>query len=289
VTTPLLPAFETYLQVELGASPHTRRAYLHTLSRFDDWLKARDQALVLASSTALRSFLVDVSRGVGRATLSRHTAALRSFYRWCVREGHVEHSPAQGLSVPASRGLPKVPSESQCDAVLADVAEPRDLALVELLYGAGLRVSEAAALNWADLDLSSGRVHVRDGKGGKPRVVPLGPPGVQALLRLNEGTADGAVFRNRRGGRLTARSMRRIVRKLGLRAGEGWLHPHALRHGFATHMLDSGADLRSIQEMLGHANLSTTQRYTHVSVASLRRTHRKAHPHGATRDDGESS
>ncbi|TVQ91713.1 MAG: tyrosine recombinase XerC [Deltaproteobacteria bacterium] len=282
----LLLAYRDHLRAERGASQHTERAYLHTLRRLQAWLMDRELSVVHATPVHLRSFLLSVSEGNQSATLARHISALRTFYLWLVREGVIASSPAEGLRTPRiGRHLPHVPSTSACDTLFEQPASARDRALVELLYGAGLRVSEAAALSWEDLDLKRGLVHVREGKGGKPRQVPLTPPAVQALRALSEGRATGAVFRNRRGGRLTDRSMRRIVRKLGLKAGVGGLHPHAFRHAFATHLLDGGADLRAVQEMLGHRSLSTTQRYTHVSVRSLRATHRKAHPHGRARDE----
>lgn len=277
----LLGAFEDHLRAERGGSEHTRRAYLGTLRRFAEHL----DEVPLDARTALhcRSFLLAVGRGRKPATVSRHVAALRTFYAWRLREGAVEVSPAQGLRGPkVGRSLPHVPSEVALSEVLEGPTSVRDRALLELLYGGGLRVSEASAMDWADLDLDGSSARIRSGKGGRARQVVLGPPAVRALRMLRDVGVDGAVFRNARGGRLSTRSMRRIVRKAGLMVGEGGLHPHALRHAFATHLLDHGADLRGIQELLGHASLSTTQRYTHVSTAALRDVHRKAHPHGAS-------
>jgi integrase/recombinase XerC len=277
----LVQAFDDWLRAEEGASPHTRRAYGGTLERLRVFLAERDRGLDAARSVDLRGFLVQVGAGRSAATIGRHVAALRTFYRWRLREGAVEDSPASEIRAPrVGRQLPRVPSEAATAAVFDVPATPRDAALAELLYGGGLRVSEAAALDWADLDLAEGLVHIRRGKGGKPRQVPLGPPAIRALSLLREPGVSGAVFRNQRGGRLTDRSMRRVVRKLGLDAAVGGLHPHALRHAFATHLLDGGADLRAIQEMLGHETLSTTQKYTHVSTRALREVHRRAHPHG---------
>lgn len=286
--TELLAAFDTWLRVEQGCSAHTRRAYGHTLTRLGEHLG--DVALDQARTVQLRTFLLGVSQGRKPATVGRHVAALRTFYRWRLREGAIEVSPAEGLRAPkVGRTLPRVPGQAATHEVLHTLAEARDLALVEVLYGAGLRVGEAEALDWGDLDLEQGVVHVRQGKGGKPRQVPLGPPGCAALRRLRDAGSEGPVFRNTRGGRLSSRSMRRIVRKLGLQAGAGGLHPHALRHAFATHLLDNGADLRAIQEMLGHRSLSTTQKYTHVSTAALRDVHRRAHPHGQADGGGDES
>ena len=165
--------------------------------------------------------------------------------------------------------------------------KPRDQAILEVLYGAGLRVSELCALDMADLALGEATIRVRHGKGQRERRVPIGPPGVQALdaWLLERGGEPGPVFLNARGARLTDRSVRRIVQREGSRSGWPGAYPHALRHAFATHLLDGGADLRSIQELLGHRSLSTTQRYTQVSVNALLETHRRAHPHGASQDD----
>jgi integrase/recombinase XerC len=288
MTHPLLERFDDWLSAERGASPHTRRAYRHTLQRLVDEL-GEGVDLDSLCAEALRHVLRRIETGRAPATRSRHRAALRTFFAWRAREiGRADGSPAHGLRGPRSgRPLPRVPSEPAAEAACESAVSPRDRALVELLYGSGLRVSEAAALDWADLDLSEGTVEVRRGKGGKARRVPLPGEALRALRRLREGAADGPVFRNRRGGRLSDRSMRRIVRRQGLQAGVGGLHPHALRHACATHLLDRGADLRSIQEILGHRNLSTTQRYTHVSRAGLREVHRRAHPHGGGSGDDD--
>jgi site-specific recombinase XerD len=161
----------------------------------------------------------------------------------------------------------------------------RDAALLEVGYGGGLRVSELAALDVADVDLEESLVRVRSGKGRKSRVVPIGPPAVAAVRawRVAAGIAEGALFRNVRGGRLTVRGLYDIVRAAGTANGVAAVHPHALRHSFATHLLGGGADVRSIQEMLGHASLSTTQRYTQVELDQLRRAHRDAHPRARRR------
>ncbi|MFK7930467.1 MAG: tyrosine recombinase XerC [Myxococcota bacterium] len=280
--------FDDWLRVEQGCSEHTRRAYRYTLAQWQTALD--DTPLDQATALQVRGFLMVMGKGKKPATLGRHVAALRTFYRWRLREGGVSVSPAEGIRAPkVGRTLPRVPGQAATADVLDAPGEARDIALLELLYGAGLRVGEAEALDWEDVDLDVGLVRVRQGKGGKPRQVPLGPPGCEALKRLRDPGVTGALFRNQRGGRLSGRSMRRIVRTLGLRAGVGGLHPHALRHAFATHLLDGGADLRGIQELLGHRSLSTTQRYTHVSTAALRDVHRKAHPHGGKTSDSEGS
>lgn len=276
----LIHRFDDYLRVELGSSTHTRRAYGATIRRFA--AQQPQQPLDTRTLADCRRFVMVVSNGRKAATIARHVAALRTFYRWRVREGYIPSSPADSLRGPkVGRGLPFVPSESGMEDVASVNASHRDLALVEVLYGGGIRVSEAEALDWSDIDLDNGALHIHSGKGGKPRLVVLGPPAVEVLRRLQDGRLDGPVFRNQKGGRLSSRSIRRVIRKLGLRAGQAGLHPHALRHAFATHLLDNGADLRGIQELLGHSSLSTTQRYTHVSMSALREVHRKAHPHGS--------
>jgi len=283
--------FLAHLRSERGASPHTLRAYDHTLERLEAHLAEAGLDYLGAGAKALRGFLFQVGRGRSSSTLARHVAAIRTFYRWLAREGHVEDGRSEWLQPPrVGQHLPRVATVEEAGRLFEETpigpAALRDRALIEVLYGAGLRVGEAAALDRRDVDLRAGRIRVRHGKGDKERRVPLGPPGVAAVWAYVEATPEGgpALFLNQRGGRLTTRSMHRIVRKRGLRADLAGLHPHALRHSFATHLLDGGADLRAIQELLGHASLSTTQRYTRVSVDALLDTYRRAHPHA---DEGE--
>ena len=286
--------FVDYMRVERGCSKHTVRAYRYTLGRLAEEQLSRGVTLVQTDRVALRSFLFRVGHGQSNATLSRHIATLRTFFQWMLREEHINVSPACDLRPPkVGRRLPHVLSVEQADRLFDQPAETRkdlrDRALVELLYGAGIRVGEASALNVDDLDFEQGLVRVRHGKGGKERIVPMGAAAVRALSDMIDawGLDDGHLFPNARGGRLSTRSMRRIVKEEGLKSGRNGLHPHALRHSFATHMLDGGADLRGIQELLGHESLATTQRYTHVSVESLLKVHRNAHPHGRKRKPQE--
>ncbi len=283
--------FIEHLRVERGASAHTLRAYGRTLRELGQHLAAEGRTFADARKVDLRAFLFRVGRGRSSATIARHMAALRTFYRWLLQTGTVERSVADGLQPPRiGRRLPRVLSEPQADWLL-DEAQPlsaRDRAILEVLYGAGIRVGELCALDVGDVDLKTGIVRVRRGKGGKERRVPMGPPAVEALAAwLDErgASAEVALFLNARGARISDRSVRRMVDKAGLASGVPGLHPHALRHSFATHLLDAGADLRGIQELLGHSSLSTTQRYTHVSVKGLLDTHRKAHPHARRRGD----
>ena len=290
----LLNRFTDYVRVERGGSPHTIRAYRHTLVRLEETLAQRDLGYAEADRLSLRSFLFRVGNNKASSTISRHVAALRTFFEWMLREEHITTSPASDLQPPkVGRRLPHMLSVEQADRLFIDEDQSRydvrDRALLEVLYGSGLRVGEASAIDLPDLDLREGLIRVRHGKGRKDRVVPMGPAAVAALHNLIDtwDVTEGPVFLNSRGGRLGTRSMRRIVKAKGITAGRPGLHPHALRHSFATHMLDAGADLRGIQELLGHESLATTQRYTHVSMESLLKVHRQAHPHGRRRKSDE--
>jgi len=221
-------------------------------------------------------------------------AAYRTFYRWALREGFLEASPAERLASPKSAH--RVPRFLDLPEVLDVVERPvqegwlqlRNKALLELAYGAGLRVSELADLNRADVDLVERLVDVRSGKGRKQRLVPFGPPAADALsawIQSSSGEHE-ALFLNYRGQRLSVRSMHRIVRDSGVKNGLSDVHPHALRHTCATHMLAGGADLRAIQEQLGHASLSTTQRYAHVSAQQLVDVYRSSHPRASAEFSG---
>ncbi len=283
----LLSAFEQVMRVERGLRPATRRAYLGSVEGFAAWLGTAEVGLDEARRADVRRWLVEAADGRTATTLARHLAALKAFYGWRRREGAMRIDPTEGIRPPRARKrLPHVAQErALVDALdaLPAVRPSRDVAVMELLYGSGLRVGEASALDVADVDVDRGFVRVRDGKGGKERVVPMGEAAVDAVRRwlIDRPAVDhAALFTNARGGRLSDRSMRRIVGEVGRAFGLPHLHPHALRHSCATHMLDGGADLRGIQEQLGHRSLSTTQRYAHVSVQRLLDAHRRFHPHG---------
>jgi len=293
----LLDAFVTYMRVERGSSAHTLRAYRRTLDRLRAHLEDAGVDYASAARVHLRGFLFTAGRGRAPSTIARHVAAMRTFYRWMAREKYVDTAVAQALQPPSvGRRLPHFLSVERAEEVLSDQhpLTRRDRAVLEVLYGAGLRVGEVEGLDVEDIDPHSGFVRVRRGKGGKERRVPLGQPALLAVqdLLVNEGRSTGALFLNARGGRLSDRSIRRIVARAGKLAGEAGLHPHALRHSFATHLLGAGADLRGIQELLGHASLGTTQRYTHVSIDGLLNVYRNAHPHARDRvapdDDSKS-
>ncbi len=289
----LLDGFEDHLRAERGASPHTLRAYRRDLERLQESLAARDRTLLDAALPDLRRHLAMLARAApSAASTRRRQAAYRSFYRWCVLTGRRADSPAERLASPrASLPVPRFLDVVEAQAVVERPAQEgvlrlRNKAVLELLYGAGLRVSEVAALDRRDVDLDERLVRVRQGKGRKERLVPFGPPAVSALRAwLAVAPPDQvALFTTVRHNRCTARTLHRIVRDAGRQHGIADVHPHMLRHSCATHLLGGGADLRAIQEQLGHATLSTTQRYAHVSLEAMIDSYRRAHPRA--RGDG---
>jgi integrase/recombinase XerC len=281
-------SFLEYLGVERGASPHTLRSYATDLTEFTSFLAAEKiDGLASADTRAVRAFLAHLHRRrLSKATIARKLAAVRSCFRFLARRGALEVNPARQVRSPRlGRRLPSVLPKDEATQLLDAVPEPtaagtRDRALLELLYASGLRVAEGCGLDLDDLDEARRTVRVL-GKGDKERVVPVGETALEALdtyLALR-GRQRGPLFLNARGGRLTPRSAHRIVKRLARRAGISQrVTPHTLRHSFATHMLGEGADLRLIQELLGHSRLSTTQRYTHVSPEHLMRVYDAAHP-----------
>lgn len=242
------------------------------------------------STDHVRGYLSEAMKTLSRATVQRRLFAIKAFFRW--RETMAgAASPARALRSPRTqRRLPAILPEDDVRRLIeaesedASPAALRDRAILETLYSSGLRVSELVGLNWRDVDDEVGMVLVRSGKGNKDRMVPIGEPALDALKAWRRAMPkawelDGPVITNLRGGRLTTRAVENILARRILAAGLGTsITPHGLRHCFATHMLNSGADLRSIQEMLGHASLATTQRYTHVSINRLKEVYRRAHP-----------
>jgi integrase/recombinase XerC len=293
--SPEVERFLRYLETERRASAHTRRAYRHDLEQYARFLGGRGQGLVPSSPGLVRAFLVDAAGTAGPGSLARKLSAVRSLYRFLVREGVAAGNPARTVASPRQpRNLPEVLTEGEAAALVESPARAtplalRDRAFLELLYASGLRVSELTGLDLGDVDLPQGLVRVL-GKGRKERVVPFGQAAAAALRRyLAEGRPAlgcgrqprraGALFLNRRGGRLTGRSVARRIEGWTLAAGlPRHVHPHVLRHCFATHLLGNGADLRGIQELLGHASLSTTQRYTHLDWKRLAAVYDQAHP-----------
>lgn len=292
----VLPEFTTFLKAERDVSGHTLRAYLGDLRDL-----SRYGAAVGLSSPAdldvnvLRAWLArQYAMGRSRATLARRTAAARTFTRWLHRRGVLASDPGPLLGTPKrTHDLPTVLAQEEAGRLLdkMDVTGPiglRDLAILEVLYGTGMRVSELCGLDVDDVDTGRNTVRVF-GKGGKERTVPLGESALRALgdwLRagrpnLATDASGPALLLGVRGGRLHPTSARRVVHTRIAEVGEmPDLAPHGLRHSAATHLLEGGADLRSVQEILGHASLQTTQLYTHVSVERLKQVHRQAHPRG---------
>jgi integrase/recombinase XerC len=292
-----LEEFTAYLRDERNLSPHTLRAYEREVALFVEFA-AREMGCKeprQASANVVRAYLAHLhSRRLARVSTQRALAALRTYFRFLGREGEVDANPAKVVPTPrAPKRLPDVVTVPQLaellEALPATSAGRRDRAALELLYAAGLRASELVGLDLDDVDLARRLARVI-GKGGKERVVPFGREAENALRlylpdraawRAQPSASSGGepLFVNQRGGRLSDRSLRRILNAAVLRiAMAQHLHPHSLRHAFATHLLEAGMDLRAIQELLGHASLSTTQRYTHLDLAHLMETYTKAHP-----------
>jgi integrase/recombinase XerC len=296
----LIHRYLEHLQGERQLSPQTLRAYEHDLATFFEFLatgflgkeadavRPRD-----VDPLAVRSFLAALTRqGLGKRSQGRTLSAVRSLFRFACREGILEANPAQGVRTPkAPKTLPRHLRPGEVESLIEAPAGEgplvlRDRAILELLYAAGLRVSELVGLDWPDVDLSARMVRVL-GKGSKERMVPFGRPAAVALRgwlgaweTLRTPSDDGQpVFLNHQGTRLTDRSVRRVIdRWVDAAAVARGVHPHTLRHTFATHLLEGGADLRAIQELLGHSSLSTTQKYTHLEVERLLSVYRDAHP-----------
>lgn len=290
-----------YLRLSRRMSEHTIDAYLGDLRALLDYVGLRwdapagqfGQALTQRS---IRSWLADtLARGGARSTIARHTAAIRNFTAWAVREEILASDPAAALTSPrADQRLPTPLDESEArtlinlaraEAVDGTPAQMRAWAILELTYACGLRVSEVCALNVSSLNREALTVRVL-GKGNKERVVPYGPPAREALdhwlvrgrPQLVAQSSGEALFLGDRGGRIDPRVVRSMVHRMAAKAGVHDVAPHGLRHSTATHLLQGGADLRAVQEMLGHASLSTTQRYTHVDTARLSAIYQRAHP-----------
>lgn len=298
--------FVESLTHERRASPHTVRAYQRDLLEFISFIeekagrKARPGDLDIPG---VRGYLASLFGRNSATTIGRKLSSLRSFGAYLVHRGEREDNPARLVSMPRQpRALPTFLSVDEADGLVATPDEGprglRDRAALELLYGGGLRVSELVGLDVDDVDLTEGTVHVRRGKGRKDRIVPVGELAVAALRSYLDARAalrhprtgeqdPAALLLNHRGGRLTTRSVARLVERHASAAGtRARVSPHALRHSCATHMLDSGADLRSIQELLGHASLRTTQRYTHVSIDHLMRVYDDHHPRAHKDSEG---
>lgn len=297
----LIDQYGVYLRVQRNLSPHTLRNYLSDLRQFHQFLLQEGLCLLDGKQLSVRavdrhvvrSYLGALARDRRKSSLGRKLAALKGFFRFLVKEKHVEQNPLSSFSSPKQeRTLPVFLSVDDVFQLLGNVGgidelEVRDRAMLEVLYSTGIRVSELVGLDWSDVDFNLGIIRVL-GKGSKERILPIGKVALGALRdytmeqakKWGRGAKGAApVFLNRRGSRITTRSVARIVEKHLKAAGiTVRLGPHGLRHTFATHLLNSGADLRAIQELLGHASLSTTQRYTHVNLDQLTAVYDKAHP-----------
>jgi integrase/recombinase XerC len=299
---PYIKQFEQYLRVEKNASDHTCRNYLTDLREFDNFLNDRSPsgALLVAAvdNLVIRAYLAQIAKHNKKSSQSRKLSCLRTFFKYLIKEGIISDNPAASVRTPKlEKYLPPHLTVDETFALIdsipaGDVMHARDRAIIEVLYSTGIRVSELVGLNRNDLELNLGILKVQ-GKGKKERIVPIGKKAREALEQYLEKSehlpntrhqdttqaADAAVFLNHSGGRLTARSIARLIDKYIRHCGlQRNISPHSLRHSFATHMLNAGADLRAIQELLGHENLSTTQRYTHLNIDRLMEVYDKAHP-----------
>ncbi|HEU5351984.1 MAG TPA: tyrosine recombinase [Terracidiphilus sp.] len=313
----LLQDYATYLRVEKGLRPLTCEAYLGDLRTFAEFLEQANGVLSRARQQDVTGFLEHLrTHGIESSSTARKLSCLRGFYRWMLLDSRVKHDPTVNIESPkAWKVLPKSLAEPEVTEMLeraalaashprARATELRDRAILELLYAGGLRVSEVTGLSTADLALDAGRVLVR-GKGDKERIVPLGRTAVEALetylregrphlARIGTGKKNGSahvrlqdgtrLFLSLRGMPLTRQWIWHLVKAI-----DGQASPHKLRHSCATHMVDHGADLRSVQTMLGHADISTTQVYTHVALGRLKAVHRQHHPRGRQKPESETA
>ncbi len=293
----LMLDFLAYLELERGLSRNTLEAYRSDLLQFGRFLERREVSVTGASHNDLAAFLTELAGDSAAATLGRKVACLRSFYRHLRREGLIEHDPSADLHGPRkTQRLPRVLTRQEVTRLLREPSgtEPlalRDRALLELMYACGLRVSEVTGLELRDVDVEEGMLCAR-GKGSKERLVPIGRQAIVALEAyvargrpaLLGAKSESKLFVNRRGGGLTRQGLYKIVQGHARGAGlHERMSPHTLRHSFATHLLAGGCDLRSLQEMLGHADLATTQVYTHLSAERLKDAYFSAHPRASSR------
>lgn len=294
-----LSPFLDHLEKERRYSAYTVRNYRQAFEDFWHWMRggaAPGRGFEALTARDIRDFVIESQRRFGRRTLHNHVSGLRSFFRFWLSRGRLARNPFTGVSLPKlEKAIPKFLTEDQALSLLAGPArlldsgsiDPftarRDALVLEVLYGGGLRVSELVGLNYGSVDLEAGCVRVR-GKGGRERICPLGRAAIGALCRFRDehakrtGPSDAVVVTAAHE-RMPVRAVQLLVKRYLAVAGLPMdLSPHKLRHSFATHLLNSGADLRAVQELLGHSNLATTQVYTHTSVARLKEIHAKAHP-----------
>lgn len=289
-----LDLFLDHLRVERGLSPNTLEAYGRDIRRYLVHLKTKSGPVAADRSTVI-GFMLELSRmGIGIRSRARSLSAIKTFYSFLIREGFTSNNPAGDVeSAAIPKYLPHVLSESEVEALLAapDISNPgglRDKAMIELLYATGLRVSELIGLDLSHLNMEAGYLRTM-GKGSKERLVPVGDAALtwigryltEARGRLLKGKSSRKIFLSRRGAGLSRQYFWQVIKSYALQAGIiKSISPHTLRHSFATHLLTHGADLRSVQMMLGHADISTTEIYTHVNRERLRAIHREFHPRG---------
>lgn len=282
-----IESFIDYLSIERGLSPNTLQAYRRDLCQFRDWLK---KEFLQVDSALIGNYLATLrEKGNKSRTLNRKLSVVRMFYKFLYTEGKIDHNPVEGVSSPRlGRKIPSFLSEKEVEALLEtpSVDEQygsRDRAILEVVYGAGLRISELINLNLTDLNLKGGWVKVL-GKGSKERIVPLGREAcrwvrIYLRKRRTETTDKLSLFCNRYGKRLSRQACWKITKKYSQKSGiTKKISPHTLRHSFATHLLSRDADLRFVQELLGHTNISTTQIYTHITQERLKKVYKKYHP-----------
>lgn len=309
----LVDKYLDYVKYNQGLSDHTYRAYESDIAQCLQWLTDRSIALAMVSTDDLRLWMASLSKSIARSSLSRKVVAIRGFFAWARHAGYLPSDPAAVLMTPKiANKLPTVLNEMQAESLMDTVdavagmnehatmseldvvkhaTDLRDSAMLEMLYGTAIRVGELTALNIGDVDADARMLRVT-GKGNKQRMVPFGVPAFRALrswlstqgrsaILRHAGIAEdaqSALFVGVRGGRIDQRVVRSVVHRVARLAGVADIAPHALRHSAATHMLNGGADLREVQEMLGHSSLQTTQRYTHVSIETLKRKYEQAFP-----------
>lgn len=296
----LLKKYEEYLKHEQDASSHTSKNYLADLRQFKDYLEKNHPQVASGGKSTLTKIDHNIIRGYlstlfsknNPASIARKLASLRSFFKYWIREGTLSSNPAKDVATPkVPKRLPKFLTVDEVSVLLKgpnsdDILSLRDRSMMEVMYASGLRVSELVGLDLENVNLSEGILKIL-GKGRKERIVPVGSKAQTALANylahreelLDKSHPTKAIFLNRQGTRITPRSVERMVQKYLKSSGiQKEVTPHVLRHSFATHMLNSGADLRGIQELLGHSSLSTTQKYTHVSVDKLMDVYEKTHP-----------
>jgi len=284
----MIDAFLSHLQVERHVSPHTLDAYRRDLAALGAWAASRDLDDVVTLDTGqLRAFVAaEHRRGLSPKSLQRRLSACRSFYQWLLRHGRITATPAAALRAPkAPRRLPQVLDADEATRLVEVPTDVplglRDRALLELFYSSGLRLSELCALRWSDIDLAGGVVTVL-GKGSKQRIVPVGSHARSALAAWRaeqRAAADAPIFPGRHGAPISQRAVQLRLKLLAQRQGMfKHVHPHMLRHSFASHILESSGDLRGVQELLGHADIATTQIYTHLDFQHLAKVYDAAHP-----------